>query len=127
MSEHVIRRWLEGDVSNVGRHSLRLLSESDDTRKEVLEDFRDLVRSHYVDPVLTAKRFASLGAPKTAQLLREHLPLAKKARSGDIGKVLAIEIAEQSRFHMCYKVTVSQWSDHTAFDLPRLVFAFSST
>lgn len=110
MSKHVIKRWLKEDVSDVGHHSLRLLSESDGARKAVQGDLRDTVRSHYVAPELTAKRLASLGAPKTAQLLREHFPLTKKARSGDLGEVLATEIAEQ---HLGYTVPVRRlrWKD----------------
>jgi len=54
-----------------------------------------MVRGHYVDPEHTAKRVASLGAPKTAALLRAYVPTGKKARSGDLGEVLATEIAEQ--------------------------------
>jgi len=47
------------------------------------------VKAHYVDPAITAKRLAALGAPNTAMLLREHLPTRKEARSGDLGEVLA--------------------------------------
>ena len=110
MSQHVINRWLEGEVSDVGRHSLRLFSESDGARATIIDDLRDTVRSHYVDPQLTAKRLSSLGAPKTAKLLREHLPITKKARSGDLGEVLATEIAEQ---HLRYRVPVRRlrWKD----------------
>jgi hypothetical protein len=63
-------------------------------RAGVLDDVRDVVRSHYVSPEVTGERIAELGAPKTAQLLREHVPTTKTARSGDLGEVLATEIAE---------------------------------
>ncbi|WP_437761218.1 Hachiman antiphage defense system protein HamA [Sorangium sp. So ce281] len=65
-------------------------------RAGVLDEVRNLVRSHYVSPEITAKRLTELGAPKTAQLLREHVPTTKTARSGDLGEVLATEIAEQT-------------------------------
>ena len=61
-----------------------------------MDEIRSLVRSHYVDPSVTAKRIADLGAPKTARILREHLPTTKTARSGDLGEVLATEIAEHT-------------------------------
>lgn len=91
---HVVDQWLDATEVKVGRHSLRLLSETTGVRSGVLPRIRDMVRDHYVDPAHTAKRIASLGAPKTAEVLREHLPVSKKARSGDLGEVLATEVAE---------------------------------
>jgi len=87
-----------------------LLAEVDGTRSNVLEAIRELVRSHYVDPRVTAKRLAALDAPKTADLFREHLPTRKKARSGDLGEALATEIAEQE---LDYHVPIRRlrWKD----------------
>jgi len=87
-----------------------MLTERDGSRASILDDLRELVRGHYVDPKLTAKRIASLGAPKTAALLREHVPTRKKARSGDLGEVLATELAEQQ---LQYDVPIRrlQWKD----------------
>lgn len=79
----------------MGRHKLWLLAERDGSRSSILNELRQLVRGHYVDPQTAAKRIASLGAPKTAKLLREHIPTDKKARSGDLGELLATEVAEQ--------------------------------
>lgn len=93
---HPLSRWLDIATTEIGRHSLRMLTERDDSRSSILDELRELVRGHYVDPKLTAKRIASLGAPKTAALLREHVPTTKKARSGDLGEVLATELAEQA-------------------------------
>ena len=87
--------WLDTNVSAIGHHALHLLSEIVGASSGLLPRIREMVRDHYVDPALTAKRLASLGAPKTAELLREHLPVLKKARSGDLGEVLATEIAER--------------------------------
>jgi len=76
----------------------------------VLDRLRDLIRGHYVDPNITAKRIASLGAPKTARLLREHTPTKKRARSGDLGEILATELAEQQ---LNYNVPIRRlrWKD----------------
>lgn len=93
-AEHLLSRWLTVATADIGRHSLRVLTERDGSRSSILDDLRELVRRHYVDPELAAKRIASLGAPKTAALLREHVPTTKKARSGDLGEVLATELAE---------------------------------
>jgi hypothetical protein len=103
-------KWLQVRTSKVGRHSLRVLTERDGSRSSILHDLLDLVRGHYVDPKLTAKRLASLGAPKTAALLSEHVPTGKKARSGDLGEVLATELAE---WKLQYNVPIKRlrWKD----------------
>ena len=105
-----LSRWLDVSAEDVGRHSLRVLAERDGSRASVLGDLRELVRGHYVDPKTTAKRIASLGAPETAELLREHVPTRKKARSGDLGEVLATELAEQE---LQYEVPIRRlrWKD----------------
>lgn len=96
LPRHVLKRWLTTNSSTVGRHPLHLMTEQAGVRATVIDDVRDVVRSHYVSPETTAKRLAELGAPKTAELLREHVPTSKTARSGDLGEVLATEIAEQT-------------------------------
>lgn len=110
VNEHPLCRWLDSSKSAVGRHSLRVLTEHGGSRSTVLDDLRELVRGHYVDPKHTAKRMASLGAPKTAVLLREHVPTSKKARSGDLGETLATELAEQE---LQYDVPIRRlrWKD----------------
>lgn len=109
-TENPLSRWLAVATADIGRHSLRVLTERDGSRASVLDDLRELVRGHYVDPELTAKRIASLGAPKTAALLRDHVPTTKKARSGDLGEVLATELAEQA---LKYDVPIRRlrWKD----------------
>lgn len=95
-SAHVIARWLVTTTATVGKHPLHLMIEATGARAAVLDDLRDVVRSHYVAPATTAKRLAALGVPRTAKLLAEHLPTTKTARSGDLGEILATEIAEQT-------------------------------
>lgn len=92
----VLQRWLGITTSTVGKHVLHVMTEVAGARATLLGDLRDLVRSHYVSPEVTAKRLAEIGAPKTAKLLREHLPTTATARSGDLGEVLATEIAVQT-------------------------------
>lgn len=110
MTPHLVKRWLHTSTFAVGRHSLRVLAEVDGSRTAVLDEIRALVREHYADPQHTAARIASLGAPETAALLREQLPTTKTARSGDLGEVLATELAEQE---LQYKVPIRRlrWKD----------------
>lgn len=110
MSGHFLDRWLTAMTSSVGEHALSLLSEVDGMRTGIRDELRQTLRDHYVAPGITATRLASLGAPKTAELLREHLPTTKKARSGDLGEIFATEVAEH---HLKYKVPVRRlrWKD----------------
>lgn len=91
-----VSAWLsEATNTVVGNHSLRCLTEIPGRRKEIIDTFRDICRSHYVAPEITAKRLSDLGAPQTAELLRQHLPTTKRARSGEVGEILAVELAER--------------------------------
>lgn len=106
----VLAIWLSEKVSAVGKHALRSLAEIDGRRDEVIDDLRDVCRSHYVSPEITTRRLAELGAPQTAELLKEHLPMSKKARSGDLGEILATELAER-RLGFQVPVRRLRWKD----------------
>jgi len=109
-STHPVSQWLDVCTSTIGRHTLRVLTELDGRRLSILDELRKLVRGHYVAPAITAKRLASLGAPKTAALLREHLPTSKKGRSGDLGEILATGLAGRG---LEYEVPIRRlrWKD----------------
>lgn len=108
--KHVLVRWLSVKTTNVGKHPLLVMAEIDGVRAGVLDDLRELVRTHYVSSETTAKRLAELGAPKTAELFVEHVPTTKTARSGDLGEILATEIAEVA---LDYEVPIRRlrWKD----------------
>lgn len=103
-------KWLTAKRAEIGKHSLLLLSEIDGRREIVIADLRDVLRSHYVAPQVLAERLAQLGAPATAELLREHFPITASARSGDVGEIIATEVVE--RF-FDYKVPIRRlrWKD----------------
>lgn len=89
-----ISSWLTGQLSSVGKHSLRVLSEISGSRSNILQNLTDTCKSHYVPTTTTSHWLNVLGATDTAIVFREHLPTTKKARSGDLGEILATEIAE---------------------------------
>lgn len=93
----LFKEWLTGDplYDENGRHVLALFDENAEVRMDQFDAIRAMVRNHYVDDSITADRLAGLGAEKTAALFREELPSKKKSRSGDMGEILATEIAEQ--------------------------------
>ena len=109
-SREVLDSWLTSEKVEVNRHVLWLLCEKENARGGVAAKLRDLMQDHYVAPEATAQRLADWGAPETAKLLREHLPTKKASRSGDIGEILATEIAEA---YMGYDVPVRRlrWKD----------------
>jgi hypothetical protein len=103
-------RWLSIQKTNAGRHVLLICTENPGSRDNVIIELRDIVRSHYVAPEITVRRIAELGAPRTAELLREHLPTSKTARSGDLGEVLATELTER---RLAFRVPIRRlrWKD----------------
>lgn len=94
--DHVCAKWLASSAAKVGRHSLVLVAERDGARETIIGDLSDLVRQHYVAPEILARRLEEHGATQTAALVREQLPTGKRSRSGDMGEVLATELAEQT-------------------------------
>jgi len=102
--------WLSIKVAKLGKHVLFIFSERHREWGKVIDELRDVVYSHYVAPEITAKRLAELGAPKTAKLIREHLPTTKNARSGDLGEVLAAEFAER-KLGFSVPVRRLRWKD----------------
>jgi len=97
MKQDEFRKWFLGQpIKDDGRnHLIALLEEAPATRVENLNTIADMVQVHYESETITADRLLDLGAPKTAALLREKLPTTKKARSGELGEILATEIAER--------------------------------
>ncbi|MBS3957064.1 MAG: DUF1837 domain-containing protein [Clostridiales bacterium] len=95
-TDHVCAKWLDSSVTEAGKHSLVLLVERDAARDAILGDLSELVREHYVAPETLARRLEEHGATQTAALVRAQLPTGKRSRSGDMGEILATELAEQT-------------------------------
>lgn len=108
--DHVCAEWLDSSAAEAGVHSLVLLVERDGARDAILGDLGDLVRDHYVAPEALARRLEEHGATETAALVREQLPTRKRSRSGDMGEILATEIAEQT-FGFLVPVRRLRWKD----------------
>ena len=106
----IFDHWLSEQASAVGKHALRRLSEIAGRRDEVIDELREICRGHYVAPEITARRLAELGAPQTAELLKEQFPESKTARSGDLGEILATELTER-RLGFWVPVRRLRWKD----------------
>lgn len=92
---HVLDRWLQLTATKIGVHRLYEVTEKPGTRAKLIDEVRELVRGHYGSADVIARRLSELGAKKTAALIAEQLPRTKKARSGDVGEILATELAER--------------------------------
>ena len=81
----------EGDTAK----RLLTLTEQADGRETIRTQLCTTVRSHYDSLGRIADDVASLGYTIAAQILRERLPRTKKARSGDLGEIIASELVEE--------------------------------
>ena len=108
--EPLIARWLEGNATHVGQHSVMILSECPGSRACLAVELHETFRDHYMSQEMFSKRVADLGAPETSEILRELLPTKKQSRSGDAGEILATEIAEKK---LQYEVPIRRlrWKD----------------
>lgn len=77
-----------------GRKRLWLLTEKGGGREQIWALLLETVRSHYDHLDRIAADAARLGYEKAAEILRTRMPTEERARSGDLGEILATELAE---------------------------------
>ena len=91
----MLDEWLQiNEDRRNERKTLFTLSEQDSGRAAVLDRLIERVRCHYNDLKHIADDVARLGFPGAAKIFRQRLPVSAKARSGDMGEILATEFAE---------------------------------
>jgi hypothetical protein len=71
------------------------LTEKDDGREAIQTDLATTVRSHYDSLERIADDVEELGYEAASAILRERLPRGRRARSGDLGEILASELVEE--------------------------------
>jgi hypothetical protein len=87
--------WCESDRNESNGKHLWKLSEKQSGRSQVEEHLYVTVRAHYDRIDRIAEDVEQLGFAIAATTLRERLPRTKKARSGDLGEILASELVEE--------------------------------
>lgn len=87
--------WCDAAEEAAGRKRLWLLTEKDAGREAIWALLIETVRSHYDCLDRIADSAARLGYEKAAEILRTRMPTTAKARSGDIGEILASELVEE--------------------------------
>lgn len=92
----MIKNWLNiKKVKYNGRKVLYMLDEKNNGRIAAQADIINCIRTHYQAPQLTDDDIEELGFLGAAKILREILPRSDRARSGDVGEILAVEFTEQ--------------------------------
>lgn len=97
--------WCDISATPQGVHRLIVLTEKSGGRGKILKALGEIVRSHYEDPDVIADDLKRLGYKKTAAFLRKELPASRRARSGDLGEILATEFVTR---RTDYKVPVKR-------------------
>lgn len=94
--------WCEIDEATPDdRKTLVLLNEKAGGRAAVKEQLVERVRSHYDDLGRIAEDVERLGFPGAATILRERMPRTARARSAEMGEILATEFIEfQTEFRV---------------------------
>lgn len=87
--------WCDNDEQSNNRKRLWKLTEQTEGRNAISARLAETVRSHYDALERIADDVEELGYEGAAAVLRERLPRSSRARSGDIGEILASELVEE--------------------------------
>ncbi len=92
----IFKRWCDSEqVEPVKLKRLWHFSEKQLGRKKIEAALIKTVRDHYDNSEQIALDIEELGYPKAAAILAERMPRTKKARSGELGEILATELVEE--------------------------------
>lgn len=87
--------WCASSKTNNKRKRYWTYAEKPGTRPGITDDLVETMRSHYDRLYRIADDVARLGYEDAAEILRAVLPRTDKARSGDLGEILATELVEE--------------------------------
>jgi hypothetical protein len=87
--------WCSYEELRLGPHAIFRIAERPGGRAAVRTRLLETVRSHYDDPRNIADDIAELGYEGAAEVLRQQLPESARARSGDLGEIIATEFVEE--------------------------------
>lgn len=88
--------WCNDADKTINNHHLTLLTTTDDEAAEGIDKVAAVVPTHYASPARIAAILERLGKPAASKYLANKLPTDKKARSGDVGEILASSYIEQN-------------------------------
>jgi hypothetical protein len=89
------KKWCIASEENNQRKCYWTFLEKDGGREEIRDALAEIIRSHYERLERIAEDVARLGFETAAEILRAELPQTAKARSSDLGEILATELVEE--------------------------------
>ncbi|WP_315926891.1 Hachiman antiphage defense system protein HamA [Mesorhizobium sp. SP-1A] len=95
--------WCDSVRANNGQKLSLRLTEKPTGRAAAMQALPPIVRSHYDDVARINEDIAALGFTQAAAILAERLPRTPRARSGELGEILATELVEEQ---LGYRVPV---------------------
>lgn len=95
--------WCDRDVEEDASKQLWRLAEREGGRAAIEAILTTRIRSHYDNLDQIADDVRELGYPGAAAILSERMPRSARARSGELGEILATELVEE---HLDFKVPV---------------------
>ncbi|MBB4756799.1 hypothetical protein XarjCFBP7653_08320 [Xanthomonas arboricola] len=95
--------WCDRTVDEENDKRLWRLAEREGGRAAIEADLTTRIRSHYDKLDQIAEDIRELGYPGAAAILSERMPRSTRARSGELGEILAAELVEE---HLNFKIPV---------------------
>ncbi|QIH34549.1 Hachiman antiphage defense system protein HamA [Sphingobacterium sp. DR205] len=90
----IFNTWIDRQEELNNRKTLHICTEIAGTRSRIAGDLQEIIRSHYNDLALIADDIKHLGYKNASAVLKARLPQTRRARSGDLGEILATEYIE---------------------------------
>lgn len=87
--------WCDRESTGDNQKQLWKLTERAGGRAAIEASLPDCIRSHYDDMERIAEEIRELGYPHAAAILAERMPRSARARSGELGEILATELVEE--------------------------------
>lgn len=91
--------WCDKSLDEKGKKHYWTLVEKNKGRDRIHDALIEKVRSHYDRLERIAEDVERLGYKAASKILKTQLPRGKKARSGDLGEILATELVEEEIGH----------------------------
>lgn len=106
-----IESWCAKYVSKVNSHRMTYLEVQSGGMPTLVSTMASVLPGHYAAPDRLADILTRLGKPSVAEYIRTKLPEGAKARSGDLGEILAVNyVAKKTSYDV--GVFKLRWSDH---------------
>lgn len=111
MADSLFDPWCSGQEVSEKTKALRLLESNSEKQAAVVTALQSLVPTHYCKPAVIKKWLNKWGYEKTLKAVKKDLPEEKKARSDDMGEILATEYVNR-KLDFNVPVFKLRWRDH---------------